>query len=112
MPGKFYAESFENVAAGSMAAMESVGANRIQALRFGAWPQIAPDLVRDTLFRFELNLCQSLVLGLVGAGGVGFYIQTYIRAFQYQKVATLTLVILAFVMLIEGANQLIRRSLR
>ncbi len=112
MLGKFYAEAFENVAASSMSAMDSVGASRLQALRFGAWPQVAPDLVRDTLFRFELNLRESLVLGLVGAGGVGFYIQTYIRAFQYQKVATLTLVILVFVLLIEGANQLIRRGLR
>ena len=112
MLGKFYAESFENVAPNVMAAMESVGATRMQALRFGAFPQIAPDLVRDTLFRFELNLRESLVLGLVGAGGVGFYIQTYIRAFQYQKVATLTVVVLAFVLLIEGANQLVRRSLR
>lgn len=112
MLGKFYAESFENVAAGPTAALESVGAGRLQALRFGAWPQIAPDLVRDTLFRFELNLRDSLVLGLVGAGGIGFYIQTYIRAFQYQKVATLTLVVLAFVILIEATNQLVRRRLR
>jgi phosphonate transport system permease protein len=112
MLGKFYSESFENVSPGPLSALESAGAGWLQALRFGAWPQIAPDIVRDTLFRFELNLRDSLVLGLVGAGGIGFYIQTYIRAFQYEKVATLTLVVLALVILIEGVNHLVRKSLR
>ena len=74
-------------------------------------PQIAPELARDTLFRFELNLRESLVLGLVGAGGIGFYIQLYARAFHYEKVATLTLVVLAMVVLVEQASVLARRRL-
>ena len=73
---------------------------------------MAPDLARDTLFRFELNLRESLVLGLVGAGGIGFYIQLYIRSFQYQRVATLTLVILLIVVLVEQGSVAIRRRLR
>ena len=83
MLGKFYAEAFESVPAQSMESLDSAGATWLQKMRFGAWPHMAPDLVRDTLFRFELNVRESLVLGLVGAGGVGFYIQTYVRAFQY-----------------------------
>lgn len=112
MLGKFYAEAFESVRRSPMEALDSTGATWAQRLRFGALPQITPDLVRDTLFRFELNLRDSLVLGLVGAGGIGFYIQTYVRTFQYPKVATLTLVVLALVILIEQTSVMLRRRLR
>jgi phosphonate transport system permease protein len=112
MLGKFYAEAFENADPGPLEALESVGASWAQKIRFGALAQVAPDLVRDTLFRFELNLRESLVLGLVGAGGIGFYIQLYVRAFQYGKVATLTIVVLAMVILIEQLSIWCRRQLR
>lgn len=112
MLGKFYAESFENADPRPLEALESVGASWAQRVRFGALAQVAPDLVRDTLFRFELNFRESLVLGLVGAGGVGFYIQLYARAFQYEKVATLTVVVLLMVVLIEQLSTWCRRQLR
>lgn len=112
MLGKFYAEAFENARPQVMEALEGVGATWAQRIRFGAFVQVLPDLVRDTLFRFELNFRESLVLGLVGAGGVGFYIQLYIRAFQYEKVATLTLVILAMVLLVEQTTSWVRKRLR
>lgn len=112
MLGKFYAESLENADPGPLEALESVGASWAQKIRFGALAQVAPDLVRDTLFRFELNFRESLVLGLVGAGGVGFYIQLYARSFQYEKVATLTLVVLLMVVLIEQVSTWCRRRLR
>lgn len=112
MLAKFYAEAIEGIPAGSLAALDSAGATWLQKLRFGAWPLVAPDLVRDTLFRFELNIRESLVLGLVGAGGIGFYIQTYVRTFQYDKAATLTLVVVIFVILIELLNHVVRAALR
>jgi len=112
MLGKFYAEAIESVPAQSLEALDSVGVTWLQKMRFGAWPQMAPDLVRDTLFRFELNIRESLVLGLVGAGGIGFYIQTYVRAFQYDKAATLTIVVVLFVVLIEAINHVVRTSLK
>ncbi|MCH8014007.1 MAG: phosphate/phosphonate ABC transporter permease [Candidatus Dadabacteria bacterium] len=130
MLGKFYAEAFENASSGPLEALESSGANWIQKVRFGVltqvssganWiqkvrfgvlTQVAPDLARDTLFRFELNLRESLILGLVGAGGIGFYIQLYIRSFQYDKVATLTIVLLVIVVLVEQLSVAIRKKLR
>lgn len=112
MLGKFYAESFENADPAPMEALESVGASWAQKVRYAALAQVAPDLVRDTLFRFELNFRESLILGLVGAGGIGFYIQLYARAFQYEKVATLTLVVLVMVVLIEQISTWCRRRLR
>jgi phosphonate transport system permease protein len=112
MLAKFYAEAIEGVDRRPVEALESAGATFLQRLRFGVWPQIAPDIVRDTLFRFEMNLRESLILGIVGAGGIGFYIQTYVRAFQYEKVATLTVVVVAIVILIELGNNALRRFLR
>ena len=112
MLAKFYADAFESARQGPIEALDSAGANWLQRVRYGVLTQVAPDLARDTLFRFELNLRESLVLGLVGAGGIGFYIQLYIRSFQYQRVATLTLVILAMVVLVEQGSVAIRRRLR
>lgn len=112
MLAKFYAEAIESVDPAPLEALESAGATACQKLRFGAWPQIAPDLLRDTLFRFEMNLRESLILGVVGAGGIGFYIQMYVRSFQYEKVATLAIVVVAFVVLIDLCNSVIRTLLR
>lgn len=112
MLGKFYAESIEGAQAGPVDALATTGAGWWQRLRFAIVPQIAPDLARDTLFRFEMNLRESLVLGLVGAGGIGFYIQLYARSFHYEKVATLTLVVLAMVVAIEQLSVFVRRRLR
>jgi phosphonate transport system permease protein len=112
MLAKFYADAIEGVDRAPVAALESAGATLMQRLRFGIWPQMAPNVLRDTLFRFELNLRESLILGIVGAGGVGFYIQTYVRSFQYEKAATVTIVVAAIVLLIELGNTWLRRLLR
>ncbi len=109
MLAKFYAEALDDVDAAPVAALESAGATLLQRLRFAYWPQIAPVVLRDTIFRFELNLRESLILGVVGAGGIGFYIQTYVRSFQYEKAATVTLAIAIVILLIEAANGMLRR---
>ncbi len=70
---------------------------------------MAPVIARDTIFRFELNLRESLILGIVGAGGIGFYIQTYVRSFQYEKAASVTLAVIAMVLAIEAFNVALRR---
>lgn len=111
MLAKFYAEAIEDVDRAPVAALDSAGATLLQRLRFAIWPQMAPVIVRDTIFRFELNLRESLILGVVGAGGIGFYIQTYIRSFQYQKAATVALAIVAVVIAIEIVNAALRRRM-
>ena len=112
MLGKFYSEAMENARKGPIEALETTGANFIQKFRFGILTQVAPDLVRDTLFRFEMNLRESLILGLVGAGGIGFYILLYIRAFQYDKVSTVTIVVLLTVVILEQISVMLRSRLR
>ena len=112
MLGKFYAEAFENAGKGVLEAVDSSGASWLQRVRFAVLPEVAPDVARDTMFRFELNLRESLILGLVGAGGIGFYIQAYVRAFQYERVATLTLVVILMVIAVEQLSTWVRRRLR
>ncbi|WP_246657557.1 phosphonate ABC transporter, permease protein PhnE [Cohaesibacter sp. CAU 1516] len=109
MLAKFYAEAIDSVSRAPIAALESAGAGPLQRLRYAIWPQMAPVVVRDTIFRFELNLRESLVLGIVGAGGIGFYIQTYIRSFQYDKAASVTMAVIVMVIAIEGINVGLRR---
>ncbi|WP_224769535.1 PhnE/PtxC family ABC transporter permease [Pseudosulfitobacter pseudonitzschiae] len=81
MLAKFYAEAIDGVSRAPIAALESAGAGPLVRLRHAIWPQMAPVVARDTIFRFELNLRESLILGM-SAGGIGFYIQTYVRSFQ------------------------------
>lgn len=109
MLAKFYAEAIDDVQPAPVLALDSIGASCLQRLKFGIWPQMAPIILRDTIFRFELNLRESLVLGVVGAGGIGFYIQTYVRSFQYDKASTVAIVIAVLIVLIELVNSGIRR---
>ena len=109
MLAKFYAEAIDGVSRAPIAALESAGAGPLARLRYAIWPQMAPVVARDTIFRFELNLRESLILGIVGAGGIGFYIQTYVRSFQYDKAASVTLAVIAMVIAIEAINVALRR---
>ncbi len=109
MLAKFYSEAIDGVARPPVDAIESAGAGALVRLRHAIWPQMAPVVARDTIFRFELNLRESLILGIVGAGGIGFYIQTYVRSFQYDKAASVTLAVIAMVIAIEGLNNWLRR---
>ncbi|MFN3261287.1 MAG: phosphonate ABC transporter, permease protein PhnE [Pikeienuella sp.] len=109
MLAKYYAEAIDDVDPAASAALESAGAGLLQRLRFAVWPQMAPAALRDTIFRFELNLRESLILGVVGAGGIGLHIQTYVRSFQFEKAATATLAVVAAVLLIEALNGALRR---
>lgn len=109
MLAKFYAEAIDGVSRAPLAALESAGAGTLARLRYAIWPQMAPVIARDTIFRFELNLRESLVLGIVGAGGIGFYIQTYVRSFQYDKAASATLAVIVMVVAIEALNVVLRR---
>lgn len=109
MLAKFYAEAIDGVSRAPIAALESAGAGPLLRLRYAIWPQMAPVVARDTIFRFELNLRESLILGIVGAGGIGFYIQTYVRSFQYDKAASVTIAVVIMVIAIEALNVALRR---
>jgi phosphonate transport system permease protein len=112
MLGKLYAEEFETADAGVWEALDSAGADWFQKIRFAIWPQTARQILSLTLFRFEMNLRESAVLGLVGVAGLGLWIENYRRAFDYHSVATMVLVTMFVVLAVDQAAFHARRRLK
>jgi phosphonate transport system permease protein len=98
MLGKFFSEAVEEIDAGPVEALRATGASGIQTVVFAVLPQVLPSWIAATLYRFEVNLRASTILGMVGAGGIGFELYSSMRLFQYQDTATCIVVILALVM--------------
>lgn len=111
MLGKMYFEAIEGVDKGPVEALEAAGATRLQVLRWAIWPQVLPYFASHTLLRFELNIRGAVVLGIVGAGGIGFLLTEYMRLFQYQNVSMVLLTILILVMGIDAVSGWTRRKL-
>lgn len=112
MLGKLYAEEFETADPGVWEALDGAGANWFQKVRFALWPQAARQVFSHTLFRFEMNLRESAVLGLVGVAGLGLWIENYRRAFDYRSVATLVLVTMLLVLAVDQVVFHARRRLK
>ncbi|MBI5515873.1 MAG: phosphonate ABC transporter, permease protein PhnE [Deltaproteobacteria bacterium] len=110
--GKQFYETLETMDPGPVEAMTSVGGTRLQVLRWGVWPQFAPHFVSQALFRFELNVRGAVVLGLVGAQGIGFLLQTYMRGAEYAKVTVVVAAIVALVMALDAVSSRLRRQVR
>lgn len=89
MLGKVYSEIFESVNYRPLEALQSTGANRIQLFFYGWFPQVLPNFVSYTLYRWECAVRTSAILGLVGAGGLGQQIEISIRMFNFHEVTTL-----------------------
>jgi phosphonate transport system permease protein len=98
MLGKFFAEAVEEADRGPIEALRATGASAVQVVVFGVLPQVLPSWIAATLYRLEVNLRAATVLGMVGAGGIGFELYSSLKLFQYQDTAACVLVILAMVM--------------
>jgi phosphonate transport system permease protein len=110
MLGKLYADEFEAVDPRVLEAVRGAGGGWLATVRHGVLPQALPQLFSLSLFRFEMNVREATVLGLVGAGGIGYYIQVYARAFQYPKVATMVLAVIVMVLLVDLVAHQVRRK--
>jgi phosphonate transport system permease protein len=108
MLGKFYAEAIEAVDHGPVEAMQSTGAGWSQTVAYAIVPQILPHFITYNLYRFEVSIRSATVLGLVGAGGIGFHLISSIRLFDYQTTAMVLIVIVALVVLTDWAGNKIR----
>mgnify|MGYP000283037978 CR=1 FL=1 len=106
---KLYAEFFEGVDPEIIEAARGVGANRLHLARFVIWPESANSVLSQLLFMFEYNIRASAILGFVGAGGIGFYMQAYLNTLAYQRLATLLLMILALVLAMDLLSTWVRK---
>ena len=109
MLGKFYAEAAEAVDRGPLEGVLATGANRWQMIRYAVVPQIMPAAVAFSMYRLEVAVRSATVLGLVGAGGIGFQLMTNMRLFKYQDVAMILIVIVALVIVADVTSSRIRR---
>ena len=108
---KLYSEAIEAIDPGPVEAVLASGATRLSVLRWGVLPQLAPQFVSFTLYRFETNVRAAAILGFVGAGGIGFYIQTYLRTLNYPAASAVLLVLIGLVVLVDLASARLRASL-
>ena len=109
--GKLLAEAIEESAAGPVEALEASGAPWGSRMLKGVWPQVQPAFWGVALFRWDINVRESAVLGLVGAGGIGVVLDDAINFFQWGRVATILLAILAVVVVAEILVTRIRAKL-
>jgi phosphonate transport system permease protein len=106
--GKLFSEAAENLDDRSLSGVRATGASWLAQMRLAALPQVLPNFISYTLFRFEINVRSASVLGFVGAGGIGQELYQSIRSFAYADVSAVVLVIVAMVMLTDMASQWVR----
>jgi len=111
MLGRLFAETIEQMDMAPIHALELTGARRIQVFSHGIIPSILPSLLGITLYRLDENIRSSLVLGFVGAGGIGFQLLTAMNLFQYQEVSLLLILIFVIVLGAERISAALRERL-
>ena len=112
MVAKFYAEAIEHVDPKPLEAASAAGASRFQVISHAVLPQVLPQLADITIYRWEYHFRASAVLGIVGAGGIGFELMAALRLIKYDEVAAILLTILACVVVVDGIGARLRKSLK
>jgi len=111
MVGKFFAESIEHVDQAPIEAARAAGASELQVLWHAVLPQVMPQMSDVSLYRWEYNFRASIVLGLVGCGGIGLMIQSSIALMDYRETTALLLIVLLCVTLVDGLSTVLRKRL-
>lgn len=112
MVGKFISEAIEHVSEEPLEATRSAGATPLQVITHGVLPQVLPQIADVTIYRWEYNFRASTVMGMVGAGGIGFQLMGSLRLMEYQEVTALLLVILAAVTMVDGIGIHLRKRFK
>jgi phosphonate transport system permease protein len=112
MVAKFYAEAIEHVDPKPLEAASAAGASRLQVITHAVLPQVLPQLADITIYRWEYHFRASAVLGIVGAGGIGFELMAALRLIKYDEVSALLLSILACVLVVDSIGAALRRKLK
>lgn len=108
---KLYAEAIEAIDPAQVQAVTATGASRVQVFCFAVVPQALPLVVSYSILLFEANVRTATILGIVGAGGVGFLLNRYMALFQYQYLMGAMLIIIVAVTAIDRGSDAIRRRL-
>lgn len=107
--GKLFSELIESADLGPQEAVASTGAARTTVMLFGILPQITPDVLSQAFYRLEVNIRSSIVLGFIGAGGIGQDLFIAFRVFQYRQVIVHVAAILLLVILVDYLSAYVRK---
>ena len=109
--GKLVAEAIEEIDEGTVEAIEATGASRLQVLWMGIVPQVLPVIYGTTVYRWDINIRESSVLGFVGAGGIGILLYSSINQFMWQQVSVILLAVFGVVVASEFISATVRRRI-
>ncbi len=109
--GKLVAEAIEEIDEGAVEAMEATGASRLQVLWFGILPQILPVVYGTVVYRWDINIRESTVLGFVGAGGIGILLYSSINQFLWREVAMMLIAVFGIVLMSEFISAKVRQRI-
>lgn len=112
MVGKFYAEAIEHADPRPIEAARAAGASPLQVVTHAVLPQVLPQLADVTIYRWEYHFRASAVLGIVGAGGIGFELIAALRLIDYAQVSAILLCILACVVVVDAIGSALRKRLK
>jgi phosphonate transport system permease protein len=110
LAAKFFTDSLENLDPAPREALEATGATRAQVLVSAVWPQFVPAFLGNSLFTSDLALRESAVLGIVGAGGVGFLLHESTATLHYETTSAILILLIVVVFAIETAARWVRRK--
>jgi phosphonate transport system permease protein len=108
--GKLLSETIEAIDPGQVEGVAAVGAGRLHVIAFGVVPQVLPNFLSYVLLRFESDIRSASVIGMVGGGGIGFFLWDTIRAFNDRESATVILLIVLMVMAVDLVSSRVRRA--
>tara|TARA_B110000967_G_C18835677_1_gene536565 strand:- start:153 stop:980 length:828 start_codon:yes stop_codon:yes gene_type:complete len=109
---KFYAEDIEHINKGPIDALRSSGATKSQIISFGVIPQILPSFVANNLYILDRNVRMATMLGIVGAGGIGYELQSSFRMFEYPRVSAIVIIIFITIFMIDNISSFIRSKIK
>jgi phosphonate transport system permease protein len=111
MLAKLFAEALESVNPAPVEAVRAVGGTPLQVFRFGMLPQAWPQFLSQTLYAWELSIGAATILGVVGAGGIGYELIKHIRYFEWHKVLTYLVLMIGMVLAADAISYRLRRRL-
>lgn len=109
--GKLYSEAIESIDPGPIEAITATGADRLQVVAYAVVPQVVPAFLSFTMYRWDINVRMSTVIGLVGGGGIGYLLVQYINLLQWHQAATAIWLITIVVMALDFSSAHLRRRI-
>jgi len=109
--GKLYSEQVENILTGPIEAVTATGANRLQTIVYAVIPQIVPPYLAFTIYRWDINVRMSTIIGFGGGGGIGFLVQQNLNLLKYRDAAVQMIAIAIVVATLDYASARVRERI-